>query len=86
MADWVKQAAAEAGRSRVTGAIDERICGTFQIPQFQRHGMPESCRLNVGLGRSERTDGDVISVRISERELHSSSVWIHMWLFFQPAD
>ena len=38
------------------------------------------------LGRIERTDGDVISVRISERKLHSSSAGIHMWLFFQPAD
>jgi hypothetical protein len=34
----------------------------------------------------ERTDGDVISVRISERKLHSYGVSIHMWLFFQPAD
>ena len=39
-----------------------------------------------GLGRIERTDGDVISVRISERKLRSSSVGVHMWLFFQPAD
>src|SRR5215469_4502889 len=38
------------------------------------------------LGRIKRTDCDVISVRISERKLHSSSVWIHVWLFFQPAD
>ena len=43
-------------------------------------------RLNGGLGRIERTDGDVISVRISERKLHSSSVGIHVRLFFQPAD
>jgi hypothetical protein len=34
----------------------------------------------------ELTDGDVISVRISERKLRSSSVPIHMWLFFQKAD
>jgi DNA-directed RNA polymerase subunit N (RpoN/RPB10) len=39
-----------------------------------------------GLGRIERTDGDVISVRISERKLRSSSAGIHMWLFFQKAD
>ena len=39
-----------------------------------------------GLGRIERTDGDVISVRISERELGSSSAGIHMWLFFQTAN
>ncbi len=38
------------------------------------------------LGRIERTDGDIISVRISERKLLSSSVGIYMRLFFQPAD
>src|SRR5512132_1005411 len=39
-----------------------------------------------GLGRVERTDGDVVSVRISERKLRGSSAGIHVWLFFQPAD
>src|SRR5262249_52151755 len=39
-----------------------------------------------GLGRIERTDGDVISVGSRSGKLHSSNVWIHMWLFFQPAD
>src|SRR5262245_52595000 len=39
-----------------------------------------------GSCRIERTDGDVISVRVPERELHGASVWIHMRLFFQPAD
>ena len=39
-----------------------------------------------GLGRVERTDGDVVPVRISKRKLRSSSVAIHVWLFFQPAD
>jgi hypothetical protein len=39
-----------------------------------------------GLGRIERTDGDIISVRISERKLRSSSVGIHMRLLLQPAD
>jgi len=39
-----------------------------------------------GSGRIERTDGDVVSVRISERKLHSSSVGIYMRLFFKPAD
>jgi hypothetical protein len=38
------------------------------------------------LGWIERTDGDAISVRISERKLRSSSAGIHMWLFFQPVD
>src|SRR3954464_7204882 len=39
-----------------------------------------------GSGRVERTDGDVVPVSISERELRGSSVGIHVWLFFQPAD
>ena len=39
-----------------------------------------------GSGRIERTDGDVVPVRISERKFHGSSVGIHMRLFFQPAD
>jgi hypothetical protein len=39
-----------------------------------------------GLGRVERTDGDAIPVRISERKLRRSSAGIHVWLFFQLAD
>src|SRR5215472_12810531 len=38
-----------------------------------------------GSGRIERTDGDVISVRVSKRKLCSSSIGIYMRLFFQPA-
>jgi hypothetical protein len=38
------------------------------------------------LGRIGRTDGDVVSVRISGRKLRSSGAGIHMRLFFQPAD
>ena len=38
------------------------------------------------LGRIKRTDGDIVSVRIAERKLHSSSVGIQMRVFFQPAD
>lgn len=38
------------------------------------------------LGRIERTDADVISVRISERKLHSSGAGILMWLFVELAD
>src|SRR5262245_3988930 len=34
----------------------------------------------------ERTDGDVISVRISERKLRGASVGIDVWLFFQSAN
>jgi hypothetical protein len=50
------------------------------------HSLPEPGRPMKGLGRIERTDGDIISVRISERKLLSSSAGIHIWLFFQPAD
>ena len=34
----------------------------------------------------ERTDCNVISVRISERELRRSSVRIEVWLLFEPTD
>ena len=53
---------------------------------FQRHSPPEPVGSMKGLGRIERTDGDVISVRISERKLRSASAGIHMWLFFQTAN
>jgi hypothetical protein len=39
-----------------------------------------------GLGRRERTDHDVIPVRISECELHGSSARIHVGLRLQPSD
>ena len=39
-----------------------------------------------GLGRVQRTDGDVVPVKISERKLRGSSVGIQVWLFFQPTD
>ena len=40
----------------------------------------------AGSRRVERTDGDVVTVRISERKLRGSSAGIDVWLFFQPAD
>src|SRR3954447_10055968 len=40
----------------------------------------------AGSRRVERTDGDVVPIRISERKLRGSSAGIHVWLFFQPAD
>src|SRR5260370_25618253 len=36
-------------------------------------------------GRRQRTDRNVISVRISERELLGLSVRIHVWLLFEPS-
>jgi len=38
------------------------------------------------VGRRELTDRNVISVRISERELLGLSVRIHVWLLFEPSD
>ena len=38
------------------------------------------------LGRRERTNCDVISVRISERELHSFCVRVHVGLLLEPGD
>src|SRR5256885_2354703 len=37
-------------------------------------------------GGREGTDRNVISVRISERELLGLSVRIHVWLLFEPSD
>ena len=37
-------------------------------------------------GRRERTDRNVISVRIAERELLGLRVRIHVWLLFEPRD
>ena len=37
-------------------------------------------------GRRERTDRNVISVRIPKRELLSLRVRIHVWLLFEPRD
>ena len=63
-------------------------CGCAACGFWTRHGHAGAfdCRLNGWLGRVERTDGDVVPVRISKRKLRGSSVEIHMWLFFQPAD
>jgi hypothetical protein len=41
---------------------------------------------DVFLARRERTNRDVISVRISERELLRSGVRIEVWFLFEPTD
>src|SRR5262245_33048404 len=65
----------------------KRTCGNVQHDRsFRRHRLPEPIGSVEGLDRIKRTDGDVISVRISQRKLRSSSAGVHMWLFFQPAD
>jgi hypothetical protein len=43
-------------------------------------------RRDVFLGRRQCTDRNVISVRISERELIGLSVRIYVWLLFEPSD
>src|ERR1700723_3722177 len=51
------------------------------------HGRGPMARLDLALlARRERTDRDVISVRISERELIGLSVRIHVWLLFEASD
>src|ERR1035441_390326 len=52
------------------------------------HEAPASVRQSASAlsGRRERTDRNVISVRISERELVGLSVRIHVWLLFEPGD
>jgi hypothetical protein len=83
-----KQEAATTGSSS-TKSMRAYSFGIVCISRSLRdrgHSLPERVGSMEGLGRIERTDGDVISVRISERKLRSSSVGIHVWLFFQPAD
>jgi hypothetical protein len=36
-----------------------------------------------GIGRIERTDGDVVPVRISERKLHGSGAGVHKKVAFR---
>jgi hypothetical protein len=38
------------------------------------------------LEQRERTNGDVVSVRIPERELLRSSIWVRVRLLFEPGD
>jgi hypothetical protein len=73
---------------RAAGFDPTRTCGNASHMRrgFQRSSLPEPVGSMDGLGRIEHTDGDVVSVRISERKLHSPSAGTHMWLFFQPAD
>lgn len=64
---------------------DRMVCGSVPRDRsFQRHSLPEPVSSIERLVKG--TDGDVISVRISERKLRSSSAGIHVWLFFQKAD
>src|SRR4051794_38069347 len=53
---------------------------------FQRSNLPAPVCSMERSGRIECTDADVVSVRITERKLLSSSAGAHMWLFFQPPD
>src|SRR5437773_11923656 len=57
--------------------------GRAALPMKPR---PALGRCNALSGRIERTDRNVISVRIPERELLGLSVRIHVWLLFEPSD
>src|ERR1035438_1462872 len=57
--------------------------GRAALPHEVRPALGSSSALS---GRRERTDRNVISVRISERELLCLSVRIHVWLLFEPSD
>src|SRR5580692_3895936 len=58
--------------------MDAEVSGMIAIPALG------SC--SALSGRRERIDRNVISVRISERELLGLSVRIHVWLLFEPSD
>src|SRR2546429_6353453 len=55
----------------------------WRCPMWPRPALGNCSALS---GRRERTDRNVISVRISERELLGLSVRIHVWLLFEPSD
>src|SRR6516165_1361731 len=77
----------EPGSEGLKSAADEptRTPGTFPMRAISRDAPAAgTCRLDRRSPRIERTDADVISVRISERKLPGSSVGVHMWLLFQP--
>lgn len=75
-------------RERSKRSVDPTpICGNAPNDRsFPRHGPSQPVDSIGGLGRIERIDRDVVSVRISKREFRSSSVGIHVWLFLQPAN
>jgi hypothetical protein len=81
------------------GAISTSLSATGSSTGGQRMIRRGTCRRNRLLAhpklacrclstrcRVERADGDIVSVRITERKLHSSSAGIHMWLFFELGD
>src|SRR5256885_5783245 len=57
--------------------------GRAALPMRPRPALGSCSALS---GRRERTDRNVTSVRISERELLGLSVRIHVWLLFEPSD
>ena len=56
------------------------------LPQEARPALGNLQRVVTLSGRRERTDRNVISVRIPERELPGLSVRIHVWLLVEPSD
>jgi len=57
-----------------------------QSVAHERPGGQSAFQIVRILAPRERTDRNVISVRISERELLRSSVRIEVWLLFEPTD
>jgi hypothetical protein len=61
-----------------------RVASSGGAAPMKPRPAPGSC--SALSGSRERIDRNVISVRISERELLGLSVRIHMWLLFEPSD
>ena len=81
---------AYGAESRPLGAADRQ---SFEPCEHFADDRPEAdmwerwtAGLMEGSGRIERTDGDVVPVRISERKLRGSSAGIYVWLLFQAAE
>ncbi len=75
----VKLDIATAGWSRRTSGLR----ATLFRPMKPRPALGSCSALS---GHAGRIDRNVISVRISERELLGLSVRIHVWLLFEPSD
>src|ERR1700730_18242895 len=70
----------------IHSAVPTTLPRTRGLPRLALKPRPALVRWRALSGRRERTDRNVISVRISERELLGLSVRIHLWLLFEPSD
>lgn len=81
----------QEGDIRFKKVIDEQATARRAKADCCQGALPHEAQPGLGicgafLGRRKRADRNVISVRISERELHGLSIRIHVCLLFEPSD